>query len=205
MLVTDNDAWAGRARTLRTHGIVRSPALFETPDDDPVLGEKGPWFHEMQELGYNYRLTDQQCALGLSQLRRLDGFMERRRELVAAYNAAFAGMDWLETPALRNPEDAATTSWHLYTVGMDFGALGRPRTAVMAELREAGVGTQVLYIPVHLQPWYRRTFGYGPGKCPGAESFYARALSLPLFPAMTDADQARVIGAVLALAPAHAP
>ena len=204
ILVTDRDDWAAHARRLRSHGIERDPAHFETPDDDPVLAEKGPWFHEMQALGYNYRLTDMQCALGLSQLDRLVAFLARRREIVAAYNAAFADLDWLQTPGLRHPADAATTSWHLYTAQIDFNALGRSRTQVMAELRAAGVGTQVLYIPVHLQPWYRQTYGYGPGKCPVAENFYARALSLPLFPSMTDADVQTVIAAVHALAPVHA-
>lgn len=204
MLVTDRADWAQRARVLRSHGIVRDPAEFVTGADDAVLGERGPWFYEMQDLGCNYRLTDMQCALGLSQLRRLDGFVARRREIAAAYNAAFAGLDWLRTPGLREPADAATTSWHLYTVQVEFAALGRTRSEVMARLRRDGVGTQVLYIPVHLQPWYRRTFGYAPGKCPVAEKFYARALSLPLFPAMTDDDVARVIAAVQALEPVAA-
>ena len=199
MLVTDRADWAARARTLRSHGIVREPAQFETAYEDPVLGEKGPWFYEMQELGWNYRLTDLQCALGLSQLGRLDRFLCRRREIVAAYNAAFAGLDWMTTPALRDERDEATTSWHLYTAQIDFPMLGRTRTQVMAELRAAGVGTQVLYIPVHLQPWYRATFGYGPGKCPVAEAFYARALSLPLYATMTDEDVAEVTAHVGAL------
>lgn len=204
MLVTDRADWAELARTLRSHGIVRDPAQFETSDDDAVLGERGPWFYEMQELGYNYRLNDLQCALGLSQLTRLPEFLARRREIAAAYSEALAGLDWLQIPQLRNPADAATASWHLYTVQIDFSALGNPRTQVMAELRAAGVGTQVLYIPVHLQPWYRRTYGYEVGKCPVAEAFYARALSLPLFPAMTDADVAHVVSAVQALAPVNA-
>ena len=201
MLVTDNREWAELARRLRSHGIVRNPANFETPSDDEVLGEKGPWFYEMQELGYNYRLTDIQCALGLSQLSRLDSFISRRREIVAAYNEAFAGLDWLSTPGLRHACDAETTSWHLYTVQIDFAALERTRTQVMVELRAAGVGTQVLYIPVHLQPWYRRTFGFVPGMFPVAEAFYRRALSVPLYPAMTDADVSQVIRAVKSLQP----
>lgn len=203
MLVTDRADWADLARTLRSHGIVRDPARFETPVDDDVLAERGLWFYEMQELGYNYRLTDLQCALGLSQLNRLPGFLARRREILVAYTEALAGLDWLQIPQLRNPADAATASWHLFTVQIDFAAIGKSRTQVMAELRAAGVGTQVLYIPVHLQPWYRRTYGYGPGKCPVAEAFYARALSLPLFPAMTDADVTQVIAAVQTLAPLY--
>lgn len=194
MLVTDRADWAEKARMLRSHGIVRDPAKFTEFTD-----EAGPWIYEMQDLGYNYRLTDLQCALGLSQLDRLDAFLERRREIVAAYNAAFAGLDWLTAPGLRHAADAATTSWHLYTVQIDFEALGRSRADVMQELREAGVGSQVLYIPVHLQPWYRKTYGYGPGKCPVAEKFYERALSLPLFPAMTDAEVSHVVGAVRAV------
>lgn len=202
MLVTNHDEWARQARMLRSHGIERQPTHFVTPTDDPVLAEQGPWFYEMQELGFNYRLTDLQCALGLSQMERLPSFLARRREIVAAYNSAFADLDWLSTPGLRQPADAATTSWHLYTVQIDFAALGRSRPKVMARLREAGVGTQVLYIPVYLQPWYRRTYGYGPGKCPQAERFYARALSLPLHAGMTDADVTRVIEAVRQVAPA---
>lgn len=202
LLVTDRDDWAAQARTLRSHGIVRDAGRFVRKQADDPLAETGTWSYEMQELGYNYRLNDLQCALGLSQLKRLDSFLNRRRAIVAAYNAAFAGLDWLKPPGLREPRDAATTSWHLYTVQIDFAALGRNRPDVMKELRDSGVGTQVLYIPVHLQPWYRRTYGYAPGKCPEAESFYTRALSLPLYPAMSDADVARVIAAVHALVPA---
>jgi perosamine synthetase len=201
MLVTDRKEWAEQARALRSHGIVRDPARFETFSGDDELGELGPWFYEMQELGYNYRLTDLQCALGLSQLGRLNYFTSRRREIVAAYNAGLADLDWLQIPRLRTSTDVDTTSWHLYTVQLDFAALGRNRTQIMTELRQIGVGTQVLYIPVHLQPWYRRTYGYGPGKCPVAEKFYRGALSLPLYPSLSDADVGRVIAAVKARAP----
>ncbi len=196
MLVTDNDDFAARARKLRSHGVERDEMLFESSD----LGA-GPWVHEMQELGFNYRLTDLQAALGLSQLKRLDTVLARRREIVAAYNAALSGLDWLVTPGLRIAADAGTTSWHLYVAQLDFAALGQSRAEVMNRLRAAGIGTQVHYIPVHLQPWYRQTFGYGPGKCPVAEAYYERTLSLPLFPAMTDADVATVVAAIHALAP----
>jgi perosamine synthetase len=122
---------------------------------------------------------------------------------VAMYNAALGGMPAITLPALRVAEDKTTTSWHLYAVELDFAMLGRTRTEVMAALRAAGVGTQVHYIPVHIQPWYRRTYGYGPGKCPVAERLYGRVLSLPLFPAMTDGDVAHVIAAVQALEPSR--
>ena len=156
----------------------------------------------MQDLGYNYRLTDVQCALGLTQLARLPQMIRRRREIVAIYNEALAGLEWLKIPGLRKPADRDEISWHLYSVQIDFAALGKTRTEVMRELRERGVGSQVLYIPVHLQPWYRRTYGYGRGKCPVAEQFYLSTLSLPLYPALTHADLDRVIAAVRALAEA---
>lgn len=204
MLVTDRADWAERARRLRAHGIERDAARFTTFTDADAAGS---WLHEMQELGWNYRMSDMAAALGLSQLGRLEAVLARRREIVAAYREALAGLDWLTLPGLRTAADAATTSWHLHAVELDFALLERTRAEVMADLRAAGVGTQVHYIPVHLQPWYRREFGYGPGKCPVAEAYYERALTLPLFPAMTDADVARVVAAVQALAPVglHSP
>jgi len=221
MLVTDNEVWAERARRLRSHGIVRQPSLFQglgpdagsqplgaakrsedgsTPMNheqplNPQLAERGPWYYEMQDLGYNYRITDIQCALGLAQLKRLDQFVARRREIVRQYNEAFASLPWLRTPGLARPENRDLTSWHLYTVQIDFTSIGKTRTEVMSGLKRRGVGTQVLYIPVYLQPWYRQTYGYKPGKCPKAEEYYQRALSLPLYPAMSDADVERVITA----------
>ena len=201
ILTTDHEAWAANARLLRSHGMVRDPAHFLNSDTCPVTSEKGPWYYEMQDLGYNYRLTDIQCALGLSQLKRLDAFIARRREIVARYNAALAGLPWLTPPGVRHAADRDLISWHLYTVLIDFPALGRTRTQVMSELRTMGVGTQVLYIPVHLQPWYRKTYGYGPGKCPAAEELYSRSLSLPLYPGLSDGDVERVIGSVRSLFP----
>lgn len=200
MLVTDRADWAEQARMLRSHGMVREPSRFTPVDVADPLAERGPWYYEMQELGWNYRLTDLQCALGLSQLERLDASLTRRRQIVATYDRAFADLGWLQGPRLRNPADAALASWHLYTVEIDFTAIQQTRTDVMARLRTAGIGTQVLYVPVYLQPWYRQTYGYGPGKCPAAEAFYGRALSLPLYPGLTDDDVNRVIAAVRALA-----
>jgi len=228
ILLTENDEWAAKARILRTHGITRNPSEFTGLSDFPSspdsaispsqsaisapssaishslsLAERGPWYYEMQELGYNYRITDLQCALGRSQLKRLPDFITRRQEIASCYNQAFSNLDWLKTPApapwLLSPAENLI-SWHLYTVQIDFPRLGKTRTAVVQELREQGVGTQVLYIPVYLQPWYRRAYGYAPGKCPNAEEFYARALSLPLFPAMNDVDVEKVVASVKSLA-----
>ncbi|MEN9468691.1 MAG: UDP-4-amino-4-deoxy-L-arabinose--oxoglutarate aminotransferase [Verrucomicrobiota bacterium] len=231
ILLTENDEWAAKARLLRTHGITRNHddfiglddsvhSVFSFQDsanlnppsairDKSSVAERGPWYYEMQELGYNYRITDLQCALGRSQLKRLPEFITRRQQIASCYNQAFSNLDWLKTPALApwllSPDENSLLktenliSWHLYTLQIDFPRLGKTRTEVMQELREQGVGTQVLYIPVYLQPWYRRNYGYPLGKCLNAEKFYAQALSLPLFPAMNDADVQKVIHAVLAL------
>lgn len=201
ILLTNNDAYAKAARELRTHGITREADHFSgLGSDAATLQEKGSWYYEMQNLGYNYRITDFQCALGRSQLKKLPGFIERRCEIVAQYNAAFVDLPWLQTPEILAPENREHISWHLYSVKIDFAALGLTRTAAMQGLREQGVSSQVLYIPVHLQPYYRNTFGYAPGKCPNAEAYYEKALSLPLFPEMSDGDVATVIHSVKELA-----
>jgi perosamine synthetase len=218
VLVTDGDEWAAQARLLRTHGVTRNTCDFvglvdacpQVSDFQSPLSEHGPWYYEMQELGYNYRITDLQCALGRSQLARLPQFIQHRQEIATRYNEAFAGLDWLQVPYLATRHSSPATSdnfnfglsdlsLHLYTVKIDFVTIGKTRTQVMQELREKGVGSQVLYIPVYLQPWYRRTFGYTQGKCPKAEDFYARALSLPLYPSMDDNNIDTVIAAVKAL------
>ncbi len=199
MLVTDNDEYAAKARLLRSHGVERSQFQgLGVPG--AVFEEKGPWYYEMQALGYNYRLTDIQCALGLSQLSRLGQMIERRAEITRRYNEAFSGLPWLETPGLKNPQDEKLISWHLYTVRLRFEKIKKSRSHVMAELKDKGVGTQVLYIPVHLQPWYRATFGYGSGKCPVAEGIYPHLLSLPLYSGMDDDSVSQVITAIKSLA-----
>jgi len=198
MLVTDNDQYAAKARLLRSHGVERSQ-FFGIGSEDAAFSEKGPWYYEMQALGFNYRLTDIQSALGLSQLNRLSAMIQRRQEIVAEYNKAFKGLEWLETPALKNELNKDLASWHLYTVRINFGMLGKTRTQVIEELRHKGVGSQVLYIPVHLQPWYRKTFGYGMGKNPVAERMYPSLLSLPLYPSLGDTEIKEVVDAVRAL------
>ncbi len=196
MLVTNNDEFAKLARSLRSHGMTREPSEFQgLGSENPALAEHGPWYYEMQELGYNYRITDLQCALGLSQLKRLPDFIARRQEIVKRYNEAFADLPWFTLPGVVREPDGNQISWHLYSPRFDFAALGKTRTEVMLELRAKGIGTQVLYIPVYLQPYYRKTFGYQEGKCPKAEAFYSQTLSLPLHACLTDADVDRVIAA----------
>lgn len=210
MLVTNNDELASQARRLRSHGVTRNPSDFlglgnsspQVSGFGAPLFEVGPWYYEMHELGYNYRITDVQCALGRSQLSRLSEFVATRRKIVARYNEALAGLPWLTTPKLACWLEAGSEefiSWHLYTVLIDFKHLQLDRNQVMNQLRQKGIGSQVLYIPVYLQPWYQSTFGYRPGKCPQAEYFYERALSLPLFPNLNGEQVEAVINALRTL------
>lgn len=197
MLVTNNPSYAQQARKLRSHGMTRNSEEFVgLVSEHSAMLEQGTWYYEMQALGYNYRLSDVQCALGLSQLKKLPAFIHRRREIVARYNAAFAEISFLQTPQLRSAKDTDLISWHLYTVIIDFAALGRSRSEIMHQLREMGIATQVLYIPLYLQPYYQQTFGYLAGKCPRAEAYYQQALSLPLFPSMSDMEVQHTINSV---------
>ena len=182
-ILTDNDELAARCRLYRNHGMSKS-----RPEE--------PWFYEMQYPGFNYRITDMQCALGLSQLKRIESFIQRRQEIVTTYNEALHGIDNLTLPT---PDEDGLTAWHLYVVKIDFLKIGRSRTSVMQQLKERGIGTQVHYIPVHLQPYFRKKYTYAPGKCPNAEEYYEKALSLPLFPTMSTFEIERVIKGVLEL------
>jgi UDP-4-amino-4,6-dideoxy-N-acetyl-beta-L-altrosamine transaminase len=198
-ILTNDDDLAARCRRFRNHGMVRDPSLFHPSIVIPPPSDRGPWYYEMPELGYNYRITDLQCALGLSQLKKLDRFVARRQQIVDAYNAAFGALDSVLRPpssSFNLPPSAFSPAWHLYVLQFDFPRMGKSRTEIVQALKERGVGTQVHYIPVHLQPYYRERRGYGPGKCPAAEAYYAKSLSLPLYPAMTDAEVERVISAV---------
>jgi UDP-4-amino-4,6-dideoxy-N-acetyl-beta-L-altrosamine transaminase len=179
MVTTNDPGLAERLRTLRSHGMIR-PAGAE------------PWWYEMPEPGFNYRLPDILCALGLSQLAKLDRFAARRRDLARAYGGALAPL----APLVRI---AARPAWsdpvlHLMCVLIDFEAAGRTRLEVVDALKARGVGSQVHYIPVHRQPYYRDR--YGALSLPGAEAWYARCLSLPLYPGMADSDVAKVVAAL---------
>jgi UDP-4-amino-4,6-dideoxy-N-acetyl-beta-L-altrosamine transaminase len=192
--ITTNDSLLKERLTrFRSHGMSRDPAALQNRElAFDADGTPNPWYYEMPEPGYHYRATDMQCALGLSQLKKLDRFAERRRALLERYRRLLARL----SPVVRlapAPTDC-TPAWHLCTVLIDFAAAGRTRAQVMAALREHGVGSQVHYIPVHLQPYYRGR--YGALSLPGAESYYARCLSLPLFPGMADGDVERVAEAL---------
>ncbi|WP_236209048.1 UDP-4-amino-4,6-dideoxy-N-acetyl-beta-L-altrosamine transaminase [Pseudomonas tohonis] len=180
-LLTTNDArLAERLRRLRSHGITRDPAAMTGPSE-------GPWYYQQLELGFNYRMTDLQAALGLSQLQRLDAFVARRRQLVARYGERLADLP-LELPQV---QAGAEPAWHLYPVRLRLERLQHGHRAIFEALRGAGIGVNLHYIPVHLQPYYQQ-LGFAPGDFPEAERYYAEALSLPLFPDLTDEQQDQV-------------
>lgn len=184
MVTADDAADAARLRAFRNHGLDR---------DSHAREREGSWEYAMTDLGYNYRLSDLQCALGLSQLARLGEQLRRRREIAALYEEGLRDLEAVKPLAVR---PGAGHAWHLYAVQLDLEALRVGRDAVFAALRAEGIGVNVHYVPVHLHPYYRRVFGTGPGLCPVAEAAYARLLSLPMFPAMTDADVADVLTAL---------
>lgn len=180
--VTTNDlALAERLRCFRSHGMVREPEQLTIPSP-------GPWYHEQQHLGYNYRITDIQAALGRSQLTRLGATIDRRQAIAARYDAQLSGVKGLTAPG-RLPR--STHAFHLYPVAIDFDALGLTRAEVMEGLRARQIGTQVHYIPVYRHPYHAP--GWRPADFPNAEAFYSRALSLPMYPAMADGDVDRVV------------
>lgn len=192
-VTVDDGALARRLKRLRNHGMVREPEDFTDREAGfAAAGTPNPWYYEMPEPAFNYRLTDLQAALALSQLGKLDRFAERRRHLVGLYGRALAPLAPLVRPLAHVPW--CRPAWHLMVALIDFAAAGRERAAVMADLRARGIGSQVHYIPVHRQPfWVCR---YGRLSLPGADAFYDRALSLPLFPAMADGDVGRVAAAL---------
>ncbi len=189
-IVTSNDTdLHSRLLRFRNHGLVCEPSEFEEPGYAlDATGAPNPWYYEMPEPGFNYRASDIHCALGLSQLGKLDRFIAVRNALAARYDAALAPLAPAIRPIARTT--AGRPAWHLYVVLIEFEAIGRERSDVMTRLRKAGVGSQVHYLPVHLQPYYRKR--YGALALPGAERYYARALSLPLFPGMSEEDVDRV-------------
>jgi UDP-4-amino-4,6-dideoxy-N-acetyl-beta-L-altrosamine transaminase len=181
MAVTHDAALAARMARLRSHGITRDPAEL-------TAAPEGPWIYEMQELGWNYRMTDLQAALGISQMQRLDAFVARRTALAKRYGRQLADSG-LTLPQLTPDSKSA---WHLYTVGWNEPHSGLTRAEAFRHLRDAGIGVNVHYIPVHLQPYYRR-LGFAPGQFPAAEAYYANAISLPLYSGLSEAQQDRVV------------
>ena len=193
VITTGDSTMAQRMRVFRNHGIT---------SDHRQREQQGSWSYEMVDLGYNYRLTDLQCALGLSQLRKLRQWVTRRQEIARRYDMAFAELPAVQPLAVR-PE--VTHGYHLYVVRFDLSQLRAGRAEIFAALRGEGIGVNVHYIPVHLHPFYRQRFGTGRGECPVAEAAYERIITLPVFPAMSDTDVEDVIEAVGKVVTAFAP
>jgi dTDP-4-amino-4,6-dideoxygalactose transaminase len=177
----------------RNHGMTRDPKAFtNVADAFDENGEPNPWYYELVEPEFNWRANDIQCALGLSQLGKLGRFVARRRALAAAYDAKLAALSPLVRPLGRTRE--CLPAWHLYAVRVDFEAAGLSRAMLMRKLAQFGIGTQVHYYPVYRQPYYAALHDGGP--LPGADLYYARALSLPLFASMTEGDVGAVVDAL---------
>jgi dTDP-4-amino-4,6-dideoxygalactose transaminase len=192
--VTTNDPqMAERLVLARNHGMTRDPDAFTNKADAfDEHGRANPWYYELTEPEFNWRANDIQCALGASQLAKLDRFLARRRAIAAAYDALLAPYAPVVKPLGRTR--ACLPAWHLYVARIDFEAAGVTRAALMHALAACGIGTQVHYFPVHRQPYYARRY---PATLPGADRYYARCLSLPLSAAMQESDAARVVDALL--------
>lgn len=193
-ITTNDDALAHRLRLLRTHGITKDPAELENEGE-------GPWYMEQQVLGFNYRITDIQCALGISQAKRFQSFLTRRREIARRYDEAFARLSAARPLQVR---EGTISAHHLYVLCLvrreneTLADVAARRLALFTGLREKGIFAQVHYIPVHRQPDFRRA-GLSVGAFPGADAYYAGCISLPMFPAMADDDVDRVIRAATEL------
>jgi UDP-4-amino-4,6-dideoxy-N-acetyl-beta-L-altrosamine transaminase/dTDP-4-dehydrorhamnose reductase len=199
VLTNDKSLWQSLCR-FRSHGITNCPEEFLNRDQAFPQEGAAPysWYYEQQTLGYNYRTTDIQCALGISQLRRLPEFTKRRREIVDYYNRQFKNLAWVQVP-FESPD--CENNFHLYVLLFDFAKTGKTRSWCMDELWQQGIRTQVHYIPIVLQPFYTKEFGTDINSYPHVKSYYQRCLSIPLYPGMTDGEVARVVDCVKGLSP----
>ncbi|MDZ4816261.1 MAG: UDP-4-amino-4,6-dideoxy-N-acetyl-beta-L-altrosamine transaminase [Verrucomicrobiota bacterium] len=191
VVTTDNEEYFKKLKLFRSHGI---------SSDARERMENGGWYYEMVELGYNYRITDIQCALGLSQLKKAESWVQRRRAIAAIYSKAFRTLPQIETPI---DTDQCESAWHLYVIRLNLAQLKVGRKEFFAALRAENLGVNVHYIPVPHHPYYQK-LGYTKGQWPHAESTYERCISLPLFPSMTDKDVQNVVHAVTKVSAAYA-
>ncbi len=192
MITTNDEPTYRHLLRLRSHGINKLDDPIQVPEQAGTNGVQHPWYYEMQELGYHYRITDIHCALALSQLGKLETFLARRRALVSAYDAAFASNGPCR-PAQTDGRDRS--GHHLFVLRIDFDAAGRTRGQIMQALRARNVGSQVHYIPVPAQPYYRR-LGFRPEDYPNAQRYYEQALSIPLYYDLSDDEQRHVIASI---------
>lgn len=187
MALTNQADLAEKMALYRSHGITRDPKLMTHAPD-------GAWYYQQIALGYNDRMTELQAALGLSQMQRLDAFIARRRALAARYHRLLADLP-ITVP---QQNEWGNSAWHLYVIRLKLTEIAPSRAAVFDALRAAGIGVNVHYIPIHTQPHYM-AMGFAAGDYPEAERYYAEAISLPMFAALTDADQDRVVDVLKAV------
>ncbi len=180
-VLTNNKEIDEKIRLLRTHGIVKDNSKFKIQNSKLL----GPWYYEMQELGFNYRITDFQCALGISQLEKLDRFVRRRREIAEFYDKKFENDGRFIIPKVSNNVKHA---YHLYPLQIRFDQIGVDKKKYFSKLKANRIIGQVHYIPIHLQPYYRKRFGFKYGDFPVAEKFYEQEISIPLYPLLTEDD-----------------
>lgn len=192
MITTNDEAAYRRLLRLRSHGINKLDDPLQCPEEGDTNGVRNPWYYEMQEMGFHYRITDMQCGLALSQFRKLEKFMERRRLLAKRYDAAFSSMKHCRPGQTMGRDQSGH---HLYVLRVDFDSIGQTRGDLMRALKARGIGSQVHYIPVPAQPFYRR-MGHNPDLYPNARNYYREALSIPLFYELSDAQQDDVIEAI---------
>ncbi len=190
MVTTNNCDLYNKLLTYRNHGIVKNGFLNDELAYSGPDNSVNPWYYEMQYLGFNYRITDIQCALGLSQMRKLQRFVSRRCEIASTYLNAFQGRSDI---GVLTPPENVSPSWHLFPIMIDFNKLGLSRLEVIEQYRKDGIGVQVHYIPVHFQPYYSKLYGFKKGILTNAESYYESCLSIPLYPKMKQEEVERVI------------
>jgi dTDP-4-amino-4,6-dideoxygalactose transaminase len=191
MIAVNDEAIYKKLLALRSHGITRDAASFENEEAFDANGAPNPWYYEMSELGFNYRLTDFQCALGLSQLAKLDKFVSRRKEIAARYDEAFKDVEHIK-PLYRFDFDSA---YHLYVARIDFAACGVSRAELFERLNAKKIYPQVHYIPINSQPYYKK-LGYDPRETPNAMKYYDECISLPMFYGLGDDEQEYVIATI---------
>lgn len=193
MITTNDPRIYQRLLRLRSHGITKGSDPFMEPSQAYTNGVQNPWYYEMQEIGYNYRITDLQCALGLSQIARLESMHARRVQIGEAYDRAFSE---LPNVIIRQSSTRRISGNHLYVVELNYKALEKNRNEVFQRLRAQGIGVHVHYIPVYRQPYYKSIVNQSPESWPSAESYYQGALTLPLYAGMSDSDVSKVIEAI---------